>query len=64
MSLAMTMRHAHLSPDHLVEARTLNPLSRWKKLDKNWTEDTEPETTKGWHEANPLNLLLNLVGLP
>ena len=33
-SLAMTMRYAHLSPDHLVEARTLNPLSRWKK----WTK--------------------------
>lgn len=26
-SLAMTMRYAHLSPDHLQEVRTLNPLS-------------------------------------
>lgn len=27
-SLTMTMRYAHLSPEHLLEARTLNPLSR------------------------------------
>lgn len=33
-SLAMTMRYAHLSPDHLAEARELNPLSRWRKMDK------------------------------
>jgi integrase len=26
-SLAMTMRHAHLAPDHLQEARALNPLA-------------------------------------
>lgn len=26
-SLNMTMRYAHLSPDHLAEARTLNPLA-------------------------------------
>jgi integrase len=26
-SLAMTMRYAHLAPDHLAEARRLNPLS-------------------------------------
>ncbi|MCE3602698.1 tyrosine-type recombinase/integrase [Massilia sp. P8910] len=31
-SLAMTMRYAHLSPDHLIEARKLNPLSCWKKI--------------------------------
>ncbi|OFJ49513.1 integrase [Janthinobacterium lividum] len=31
-SLAMTMRYAHLSPEHLVEARQLNPLSRWRKM--------------------------------
>lgn len=31
-SLTMTMRYAHLSPDHLVEARQLNPLSRWRKM--------------------------------
>jgi integrase len=31
-SLAMTMRYAHLSPDHLAEARTLNPLSCWRKM--------------------------------
>jgi site-specific recombinase XerD len=29
-SLAMTMHYAHLSPDHLVEARTLNPLTQWR----------------------------------
>lgn len=27
-SLTMTMRYAHLAPDHLQEAKTLNPLSR------------------------------------
>ena len=26
-SLAMTMRHTHLAPDHLQEARALNPLA-------------------------------------
>ncbi|MGM8060855.1 tyrosine-type recombinase/integrase [Vogesella indigofera] len=25
-SLTMTMRYAHLSPDHLMETRELNPL--------------------------------------
>lgn len=32
-SLAMTMRYAHLAPEHLVEARTLNPLAQWRS----WT---------------------------
>jgi site-specific recombinase XerD len=27
-TLTMTMRYAHLAPDHLQEAKTLNPLSR------------------------------------
>ncbi|WP_425324064.1 hypothetical protein [Janthinobacterium aestuarii] len=27
-SLTMTMRYAHLSPEHLQETRHLNPLSR------------------------------------
>lgn len=27
-SLAMTMRYAHLAPDHLQEAKTLNPIAR------------------------------------
>jgi site-specific recombinase XerD len=26
-SLAMTMRYAHLAPEHLQEAKTLNPLA-------------------------------------
>lgn len=30
-SLQMTMRYAHLSPDHLAEARNLNPLSNWRQ---------------------------------
>jgi len=30
-SLTMTMRYAHLSPEHLAEARTLNPLATIKK---------------------------------
>jgi site-specific recombinase XerD len=46
-SLAMTMRYAHLSPEHLVEARDLNPRSRWRKLDTISTEDGIPEMTKG-----------------
>lgn len=29
-SLAMTMRYAHLAPDHLNEARALNPLVAWR----------------------------------
>lgn len=31
-SLTMTMRYAHLSPEHLQETRQLNPLSRLKML--------------------------------
>lgn len=27
-TLTMTMRYAHLAPDHLQEAKTLNPLAR------------------------------------
>lgn len=30
-SLAMTMRYAHLAPDHLNEARALNPLTKWRE---------------------------------
>lgn len=30
-SLTMTMRYAHLGPDHLKEAKTLNPLAKLKK---------------------------------
>jgi len=29
-TLAMTMRYAHMAPDHLQEAKTLNPLARLK----------------------------------
>lgn len=36
-SLTMTMRYAHLSPDHLQETRNLNPLARLPLL----TEDCE-----------------------
>lgn len=28
-SLTMTMRYAHLAPDHLQEVRILNPLAKW-----------------------------------
>lgn len=28
-SLTMTMRYAHLAPDHLQEVKTLNPLATW-----------------------------------
>lgn len=31
-SLAMTMKYAHLAPDHLQEARKLNPLSRLERV--------------------------------
>ncbi|OYU30720.1 MAG: integrase [Comamonadaceae bacterium PBBC2] len=27
-SLAMTMRYAHMAPDHLIEVRTLNPMAK------------------------------------
>jgi site-specific recombinase XerD len=27
-NLTMTMRYAHLAPEHLLEAKSLNPLSR------------------------------------
>jgi len=40
-SLTMTMRYAHLSPDHLEDARRLNPLA---KLGENW--ENEDESTK------------------
>ena len=30
-SLTVTMRYAHLAPDHLNEARQLNPLAAWRK---------------------------------
>ncbi len=32
-SLTMTMRYAHLAPDHLQEAKNLNPLARLPKTD-------------------------------
>jgi integrase len=42
-SLAMTMRYAHLSPDHLVEARQLNPLSKWRTMqEKNLVKTEDP----------------------
>ncbi|KVE75715.1 hypothetical protein WI99_37670 [Burkholderia cepacia] len=31
-SLMMTMRYAHLAPDHLEEARRLNPLVRTSQM--------------------------------
>jgi Site-specific recombinase XerD len=34
-SLTMTMRYAHLAPDHLQEARTLNPLARLRPCNAN-----------------------------
>jgi hypothetical protein len=37
------MRYPHLAYDHLIEARELNTLSRWKKLDKNRTNENETE---------------------
>ena len=41
-SLTMTMRYAHLSPEHLLEARQLNPLSQWRKIhDKNAHDDVQ-----------------------
>lgn len=46
-SLAMTMRYAHLSPDHLVEARTLNPLSRWKQIGQKVDKKPKGRKSKG-----------------
>jgi integrase len=36
-NLTMTIRYAHLAPDHLQEAKSLNPLSKW--LRHNSTSD-------------------------
>jgi len=47
-SILMTMRYAHLAPDHLEEAVTLNPLSA---VD---TSLTPEEKTKGRNEKKPL----------
>lgn len=33
-SLQMTMKYAHLTPEHLNEARALNPLAHWRKMEK------------------------------
>lgn len=41
-SLTMTMRYSHLSPEHLQEAKNLNPLSRL-------TLDCHPPMTNGFH---------------
>lgn len=38
-SLAMTMRYAHLAPDHLEEATRLNPLA---EVDTLWTRTKKP----------------------
>ncbi len=32
-NLTMTMRYAHLAPEHLQEAKALNPLARLSKTD-------------------------------
>jgi integrase len=51
-SLAMTMRYAHLSPDHLVEARQLNPLSLWRKMPSK--SSTTMEDRSGEHNSENL----------
>lgn len=45
----MTMRYAHLSPDHLKDAIRLNPLHSWQKIGndgKNATPEKEKTLTK------------------
>jgi len=32
-SLTMTMRYAHLAPEHLQEAKKLNPLAKLEKTE-------------------------------
>lgn len=44
-SLAMTMRYAHLSPDHLKDAIRLNPLHSWQKIGNDGKNAT-PEKKK------------------
>lgn len=34
VNLTMTMRYAHLAPEHLQEARHLNPIALYKRLEK------------------------------
>jgi len=41
-NVTMTMRYSHLSPEHLQEAKNLNPLSRL-------TLDCHPPMTNGFH---------------
>jgi integrase len=46
-SLQMTMRYAHLSPDHLTEARNLNPLTVWRKAQSPQTHEMEKARIAG-----------------
>ena len=43
-SLAMTMRYAHLAPDHLQEVLTLNPMARSKRRRKSVGSLQVPDT--------------------
>lgn len=45
ITLAMTMRYAHLSPDHLKDAIRLNPLHSWQKIGNDGKNAT-PENKK------------------
>lgn len=40
-SLQMTMRYAHLAPDHLQEVLKLNPLAKKPRTDSNFMANVE-----------------------
>lgn len=50
-SLQMTMRYAHLSPDHLSEARTLNPLTRWRASSEKIQDGQKLDTRHTCHSG-------------
>jgi hypothetical protein len=65
----MTMRYAHLAPEHLQEARALNPLAQMaagrltKAASAEATADAEEGVTAaltGYHPAKPAGTPLTL----
>lgn len=47
-SITMTMRYAHLSPEHLESAMRLSPLAQLSQEqesgEKNWTRESHPRS--------------------
>lgn len=51
-SLTMTMRYAHLAPEHLQEAKALNPLALMKSSDNFRARKSEGRAANHAEEAN------------